>query len=152
MRTERRNNALPEADESNNIGTTPIEIRLPDLLTTNHAYVILGGVGCSLRPKCPYQYGVNLELDVLNVGSSDAPLPVTVEFAYSEDGGSTFTQIHRPGVAELTIPANGSVAMVYFWRAPAGEFIVRAVVDPDDRIRESDEGNNLSTFPVHLPW
>jgi hypothetical protein len=88
---------------------------------------------------------VSLQALVQNIGTLTAS-NVRVGFAYSIDGGLTFSNIGASRAGTLAPGAAGIAE--YTWKTSPGEYVVRITIDPDNRIAEYDETNNSRLFPV----
>jgi hypothetical protein len=88
---------------------------------------------------------VILQALVQNIGNLPAS-KVQVGFAYSIDGGLTFSNIGASKAATLAPGAAGIAA--YSWKTQPGEYLIRVTIDPDNRVAEFDEANNSRDFPL----
>ena len=136
-------NLIAELNEANNTGSVPLTITKPDLTVTGLTTAFSAG-------GKPGTKDVSLQATVANVGTASA-VNVQVGFAFSGDGGATFTNIGGP-VSAGTIAAGGSAVATTTWRnVSPGTYLVRVTADPGKLISESNEANNSSTFPVTVP-
>ena len=74
-----------------------------------------------------------------------------VRFAYSTNGGATFTNIGGP-VRVSGIAAEGTAVGTKTWmQVQPGTYLIRVTVDPNNLIAEASESNNESVFSVSVP-
>ncbi|MBI3949052.1 MAG: hypothetical protein HY314_01150 [Acidobacteria bacterium] len=93
---------------------------------------------------------MDLQATIANLGTAPA-MNVQVEFAFSSNGGASYTKIGGP-VNAGTIPGSGTATATTTWRnVSPGSYLVRVTVDPNEHIDESDETNNAMNFPVPVP-
>ena len=110
---------------------------LPELVFTN-----AGAVPGASKGKWST---VSLQALVQNIGNLPAS-NVRVSFAYSIDGGQTFSNISASRTGTLAPGATGIAE--HTWKTNPGEHVVRIAIDPDNRVAEYDETNNSRAFPV----
>ena len=108
-----------------------------------------GCAGPGSNPNCP-NYNVDLLATVANTGAVPTGA-VMVGFAYSTNGGATFTNIGGP-VRVSGIGAGGTAVATKTWmQVQPGTYLTRVTVDPDNLIAETSESNNESVFSVSVP-
>lgn len=88
---------------------------------------------------------LTLQALVANIGNLPAA-NVRVGFAYSIDGGVTFSNIGAARAGTLAPGASGIAE--YTWKTNPGECVVRITTDPDNRVAEYDETNNFRDFSI----
>ena len=136
------NDLIAESNETNNSGSTALDITLPDLTVT--------GLTSLSSAKRNGTFKVLLNATVENIGLITAA-NVRVQFASSTDG-VIFTNITGQTNAGA-IAAGGSVVAEKKWnKVLPGAYTIRVTADPKGQVNESDERNNVSTFfPVVVP-
>ena len=127
---------IAETSEVNNdLSDSLPQIRMPDLTANN----------LSWAPTANIQDGdqVTITVTVENIGTGDTSRSFGVLF---EVGGASI------GSAQVsTLDSGSSVAVTRTWSAVPGDHLVRVVVDQDDVVRESEEGNNeVSQEPLQV--
>jgi len=135
-------NLLLEFDEGDNIGSTALVVPLPPDLTPvalNHASF----------PK-DSAFNVDLIPEIRNIGDSSAS-NVQVIVALSADGGVTFTQQGGPSTVKTIEPRAAQFVTKKLKKILPGNYLVKVTVDPNNRISEGDETNNVSIFPLTVP-
>jgi hypothetical protein len=144
-------NRLLERDENNNSGMTTLVIVKPDLTTVNLTYSAVLTNSCSGKggKNCP-KYNLELQAVIANVGDASVS-GVQVRFESSTDGGATFSGLGGPVSTGAIGPGSTSTATQSINNTGPGNLLIRVTVDPNNTIGETDEGNNMSTFPVTVP-
>ena len=146
------NNLVTEANELNNTGSIPLTVVLPDLTVADPSSSASLTNGCSGGRggmNCP-KYNVDLQAAIANIGGAAAS-NVRVRFELSAGGGATFSTISGPASAGTIIDGGSTVAVKNWDNVLPGNYLIRVTADPNDLINESDEGNNVSDFPVTVP-
>ena len=111
--------------------------------------LLLVHTGNGKGKNCP-KFNVDLQAIIANIGGAAAS-NVRVQFQFSTDGGATLSGISGP-VSVGTIADGGSTVAIKNWKnVLPGNYLIRVTADPNDLINESDEGNNVSDFPVAVP-
>ncbi len=144
--------AIPEADEGNNVAVAALAVGRPDLLVE----------AITFDPARQVPFGQELKLfaDVRNVGDGPVLGPFVVEFAVrrldpeaqAPTGFEPLARVELPGLnagAQAAAKVELDTA-----KLPLGAYELRVTVDPDDAVRnELDETNNQQTarFAVGLP-
>lgn len=130
---------VAEFDERNNTGFRAFGILgLPDLVLT------AGGV--TLQPAFPRAgESVEVRASVRNLGGQTAA-PVRVRMLEGEGEGAVV--VGEQAIASLAPGATGDVSFAWTPAPPAGERTLSLLVDPDDAVREQNEGNNLARLSV----
>jgi len=123
------NDSLIESDETNNEITADLPPRYPDLLIVDMTW----------SPE-EHSLGesVNFSVTFANQG-----------YVYSNSTNFFFyVGTESSGAKSVpSIAANTSIVEMFTWEAEVGASSVRIVIDPNDRITESDETNNEITVP-----
>jgi len=133
---------VPELDESNNemkSAMTLLTARKPDLFPDPFSF--------RLDPASEIRRGtsLNILIDVLNVGEQAAG-PFAVEFSLRRLGEEFFTVFARQDVNGLGIGERAPLrARLDTTSIPPGLYELQIVADPDGRIGELNELNNLFT-------
>lgn len=127
--------AITEYDETDNRAFRPFSsIGLPD--------VVLAVADVTLTPSFPRAgQEVTLAATVRNLGGQPSA-PTSVRLVEGEPAAGTL-------IAELSVPAlapGQAATLTTPWTpsAPPGERTLSGVVDPDNVVREQDEGNNIA--------
>jgi subtilase family serine protease len=98
----------------------------------------------SIEPSTNLQVGtpVTLKATVRNSGELPAANFIVRFFANDRQiGEQPITRLNGNSQAEVTLP----------WRVLGGNYQIRAVVDADNTVAESNEGNNEASLPINLP-
>ena len=105
---------------------------------------VIAGTGFSSDPA-----RARVQARVVVSNTTSVPLAhVPVRVVDAGDGARVWAE---GSVAE--VPARGVGEVVLTWEMPVGHHHLRALVDPDDRVQETDEGNNARAFDVWvLPY
>jgi hypothetical protein len=113
----------------------------------------ISDVDIVFEPASPFEgQDVNISITVKNLGTTDAH-PVFVKF-YDADPLSGGTLIGTKQVPEILIHGEETVVnLIWDTTGYAGDHDIYVVVDPDNEIAESDEGNNVvsKSIFVNLP-
>ncbi|MEZ5396799.1 MAG: CARDB domain-containing protein [Bryobacterales bacterium] len=75
---------------------------------------------------------------------------VRAQFSFSADGGATFEDIAAPAGAGSIAGGEAGTAQRLWQNVAPGDYLVRVTADPANTIEESDETNNMGTFPVSV--
>ncbi|MBI2926384.1 MAG: peptidoglycan DD-metalloendopeptidase family protein [Verrucomicrobia bacterium] len=137
-----RDRTIAESDEGNNIATFIFEAERPDLAVTEVYFRDQPG-SAGNRVDDP-QVGQQLYPHVAFYVDSAVPLTGGLRLEVDGKGLCSGHVTLRPGnrVNWCTDP----------WTVTAGTHTLRAVLDRDRTIAESDEGNNVATFVFTVPW
>jgi subtilase family serine protease len=127
------NDKLAESDETNNEMVVAFSPLAPDLVIES---IVWSPEGPSIGDE------VAFTVTVKNQGSGGA-VPSRVHFYV---GGSF---IGYQDVPEMD--AGATATTTFTWTAQAGLHAIRALVDPDDEVTESDETNNGKTIIFPIP-
>ena len=136
--------SIAESDETNNQRAFPLTVGeglLPDLLVAS-----LTGTPA---PDGKGNIDISIDATVRNVGFAQAQ-GVKVQFLISSDGGATFEPVGNP-VGVGSVAQGEAVAMRVVQNVSVGDYLIKAVVDPDDTVAESEESNNEITRVVTVP-
>jgi uncharacterized protein YkwD len=113
----------------------------------------ISNVDLGFDPASPYEgENVNISITVRNKGTTDAH-PVLVKF-YDGNPQSGGTLIGTEQVPQILIHGEDAmVNLVWDTSGKAGDHEIYVVVDPEDLIAESNEGNNIAfkTLTVNIP-
>jgi hypothetical protein len=134
-------NAIPEANESNNVACAAVTVLVgPDY------------VAWDPEPSSPVLIGlarpVILSLSLRNAGDTSTNVTTRVVFFNASTPSSPFAWFDVPPLA-----ANETVGpFAASWLSPAipGFYAVNTIVDARDDIAESNESNNRDTWTVHV--
>ena len=141
------NNEVTENNETNNVKTYMVSTLAPDLIiesiTWSPAYPTIGDT-------------VTFTVTIKNQGSSKASYSYVAY--YIERPRRWVIQVAYLTSASVSpIEPGATVAKTFSWKAEAGLYIFKAIIDEEDQILESDESNNekstvtLSILSVSLP-
>lgn len=128
--------AVSEAEARQSVyGTPGLVLSVPDLSLSSAAMSVQGGEksGTPIRVSAPLR----------NLGSGPAR-QVTVAL-YFGSGSTDDVELARTAIAE--IPPNAAVDVVVEALAPAGDGVLRLVVDPDQSGKDADRVNNEARQP-----
>ena len=152
-------NRIKESNDDNNVydramtisiaptpTPTPTPTLLPDLVVTQ----------ISWSPSSPVSGDVvTLEATIKNQGSGPTPAGVIhgVKFVIDETTAvwsDSYTASIAPG-SSVTVTANGGPAGLATWEATTGDHTARAWVDDLNRIKESNDDNNVYDRAMTVP-
>ena len=123
------NEEVVESDETNNEKTFTFSTLAPDLIIESITW----------SPESPSRGDtVTFNVAIKNQGSGRAGSSRV--YFYIDDSSRGFQDVPR-------IDANAKVTKAFTWIAKAGFHAIKAIVDKDDQIIESDETNNEKTVP-----
>lgn len=142
-------NAVPEADEGNNIALCRLRIEgLPETTPPQGIDLYIGSASLTVNNKNPDtpvslsdSRTVVLAATIANTGTETAS-DVVVEI---RDG---VTLIGRGTVSKLLPGA--STSQSFLWRPGAGPHSLSLSVDPENAVQELDETNNTAAFSVNI--
>lgn len=120
------------------------------LLDTHESVSELLFINASATPVSTKGRGTTIRLQALvhNIGNLPAS-KAQASFAYSTDGGLTYSELGTAKLGTLAPGATGVAA--YTWRAAAGSYMIRVTLDPGNHIVEFDETNNEAIVQLTVP-
>jgi hypothetical protein len=98
----------------------------------------------SIEPSTNLQVGTSVTLKATVRNSGELPAANFIVRFFANDrqiGEQPITRLNGNSQAEVTLP----------WRVLGGNYQIRAVVDADNTVAESNEGNNEASLPINLP-
>jgi subtilase family serine protease len=127
------NNAVDEADETNNEGSISVSVLAPDLYIQ----------GITWSPSNPSTRDtVNAAITITNLGDDTAGDSYITYYLDGVYRGNHYVEDIAPG-AEVT--------KSFSWQAESDKQVFRAVIDEDDTIAESNEANNTRDLAFPAP-
>lgn len=138
------NNLIPETNEGDNAATRVLPVSgsaAPDLV------MLPANIG--FNPPDPVAgEEVTISAVVLNRGAADAE-QVVVQFV-DMTTGRPLPIGQEQVIEQIPVGGSGAVAVTLDTTGKVGEFQIRVVVDPNNQIIESDEGNNRANATLRV--
>ncbi|HMB89226.1 MAG TPA: CARDB domain-containing protein, partial [Rhodothermales bacterium] len=154
------NDTVTESDETNNTGSTAINVLAPPDLVMDTFSISTGTTSADGTPSSPgFGSNVDITFTVRNQGTTDAGT-FSVRFAYDDDTNGTGTHLNTTtfsaGLAAGATTASTTVTVslpgnvLYGLNANGNARFIHFNIDPFLQVPEDDETNNTGFTPIDI--